>query len=75
QCCQEDGCTTGASYGKDGSTKREFCSQHAKPGMINLVSKRCRHPGCIKQPSFGKDGSKKAEFCSQHAKSGMIDLV
>ncbi|CAN0453276.1 unnamed protein product, partial [Ectocarpus fasciculatus] len=63
------------SYGKRGTKKAEFCSQHARPGMIDLVSKRCGHPGCIKHASHGNNGSKMREFCSQHAKPGMIDLV
>ncbi|CAM9500822.1 unnamed protein product, partial [Ectocarpus sp. 6 AP-2014] len=39
--CQEDGCTTWPSYGDGRNKKAEFCSKHSKPGMINVVSKRC----------------------------------
>ncbi|CAM9760858.1 unnamed protein product [Ectocarpus fasciculatus] len=74
RCCLEHGCTTRPSYGKDDSKKAEFCSQHAKPGMIHVFRKKCGHPDCIKHPSYGKDGSKKAEFCSQHAKPGMMHV-
>ncbi|CAN0278571.1 unnamed protein product, partial [Ectocarpus fasciculatus] len=31
RCCQEEGCATRPSYGKRGTKKAEFCSQHAKP--------------------------------------------
>ncbi|CAB1121443.1 unnamed protein product [Ectocarpus sp. CCAP 1310/34] len=53
------------------AARREFCSQHAKPGMTNIMTKRCGHPGCIKHRTYGKDGSSKAEFCSQHAQQDM----
>ncbi len=33
-----------ASYGVDGSSKVEFCSEHNKiRGMVDLKKKRCRH--------------------------------
>ncbi|CAM9925660.1 unnamed protein product [Ectocarpus fasciculatus] len=75
RCCQEHGCTTRPSYGKAGSKKAEFCSQHAMPGMIHVFCKKCGHPGCMKHPSYGKAGSKKPEFCAQHAQKGMVDVV
>ncbi|CAM9721608.1 unnamed protein product [Ectocarpus fasciculatus] len=67
--CKEHGCTKQPSFGKEGSKKRQFCAQHAKQGMVSLVSRRCGHPGCMKQSSFGKGGSQKREFCSLHAKA------
>ncbi|CAN0546326.1 unnamed protein product, partial [Ectocarpus sp. 8 AP-2014] len=60
--CQEASCTRRASYGKAGSKVLEFCSKHAKEGMVNLIRKRCGHPGCIKLPSYGTAGSKTREF-------------
>ncbi|CAM9562707.1 unnamed protein product [Ectocarpus sp. 12 AP-2014] len=50
-------------------------AKHAKPGMIDLVSKRCGHLGCMKRPSHGKDGSKRPEFCAQHRQQGTVDIV
>ncbi|CAN0225742.1 unnamed protein product [Ectocarpus fasciculatus] len=73
--CQEQGCTTYASFGKNGSKKREFCKTHAKHGMVNVVSKRCGHPGCDKIPSFGEADSKKPGFCKTHAKRGMVYVM
>ncbi len=55
----------------DGSENADFCSQYAKPGMMNVIRKRCTHQGCSKQPTYGVDnGRKKAEFCTQHATNG-----
>ena len=39
RCCQQ-GCYKVPSYGVDGSTKPEFCFDHKKGGMMNVVSKR-----------------------------------
>ncbi|CAN0002452.1 unnamed protein product [Ectocarpus fasciculatus] len=61
QLCKEHGYTKQPSFGKDGSSKREFCSQYAKQGMVNLVHRRCGHLGCMKQPSYDQSGSKKRE--------------
>ncbi|CAM9586530.1 unnamed protein product [Ectocarpus sp. 4 AP-2014] len=49
--CGHPGCMKQPSFGTDGSKKAEFCSQHAKQGMVNLRSRRCNHPGCMKRPS------------------------
>eukprot|EP00752_Nemacystus_decipiens_P018332 g16447.t1 len=72
--CGQPGCEKRPTYGLKGSKKREFCSQHAKKGMINVNNKRCIQPNCPTIPSFALAGSKKAEFCSQHAMEGMIDV-
>eukprot|EP00903_Cladosiphon_okamuranus_P005799 g5746.t1 len=72
--CGQPGCEKRPTYGLKGSKKREFCSQHAKKGMINVNNKRCIQPNCSTIPSFAVAGSKKAEFCSQHAMEGMVDV-
>eukprot|EP00752_Nemacystus_decipiens_P016879 g15111.t1 len=66
--CGHPGCTTRPSFGVEGGSKKaEFCAQHAKAGMLDVVHKR---------PSYGVEGSsKKAELCAQHAKAGMVDVV
>lgn len=72
--CGQAGCEKRPTYGLKGSKKREFCSQHAKKGMINVNNKRCIQPNCSTIPSFAVAGSKKAEFCCIHAVAGMIDV-
>ncbi|CAN0506083.1 unnamed protein product [Ectocarpus sp. 12 AP-2014] len=72
--CGHAKCTKRPTYGVAGSKKREFCSQHARDGMVNVNNKRCIQPNCTTIPSFAAVGSKKAEFCSQHAREGMVDV-
>ncbi len=43
--CAEPGCTTHATFGVPGPRENaEYCKAHKKPGMENVVSKRCIHP-------------------------------
>ena len=51
--------------GRKGVESPEFCSLHAKDGMVDVCNKRCSHTGCTKQT--------KAEFCARHASEGVID--
>lgn len=73
--CACQGCKTQPSYGVDDSNKKpEYCSQHAKTGMVIVIEKRCSHPGCPKKPSVDAEGgsNRKSEFCFQHAKAGTV---
>eukprot|EP00903_Cladosiphon_okamuranus_P020371 g18691.t1 len=72
--CNEPGCSTVPSYGAPG-TKRQFCLQHAKPGMINVASKKCGFPGepCGKVATYGVPGGKR-ERCAVHAEKNMVDI-
>lgn len=74
--CGHPRCTTRASFGADGSKKAEFCSRHARDGMVDIYStrNRCLHPSCTTRAHFGVEGNKKGEFCSEHAKPGMVDF-
>ncbi|CAN0446120.1 unnamed protein product, partial [Pylaiella littoralis] len=65
-------CTKQPRYGVAGTKTAEFCSGHAKDGMVDVLSKRCAHLGCTKRPSYGVAGTQTAEFCSGHAKDGMV---
>ena len=47
------GCSKLASFGMDGSCKREFFFDHKRDGMMNVVSKGCLHAGYSKRPSYG----------------------
>eukprot|EP00752_Nemacystus_decipiens_P014793 g13170.t1 len=73
--CKHPGCGTRATYGVAGTKDKEFCRQHAKPGMINLYVKRCSRPGCMTSATYGVEGTKNPEFCSPHAKDGMVSLI
>lgn len=41
--CSHGGCAKTPSFGVDGSKRADFCSQHAKEGVVNVVSKMCSH--------------------------------
>ena len=61
-------------YGVDDGTRTTGYSQHAKPGMVDVKSKRCRQQGCFKIPPYGvDDGGNKTVYCCQHAEAGMVD--
>lgn len=72
--CARPGCSTAPSYCVAGGRKAEFCSKHARAGMVNVKHKPCGIEGCSITPNFGVSGSKKAEFCSEHARAGMVDV-
>ncbi|CAM9222310.1 unnamed protein product [Sphacelaria rigidula] len=57
-----------------GSAKVERCSQQARTGMVNFVSKRCHFVNCSKQPPYGAAGSRGTESCASHARPGMVDV-
>lgn len=65
---------TRCSFGKKGSTIREYCTTHKPPGYVNIVAKYCIHIGCNKQYRFGKVGCK-PEYCVDHKLSGYVDVV
>lgn len=47
----------------DGSKNAVYWSQHARVGMVNVISKRFAHQGCIKKSSYGVDDrTRKAEY-------------
>ena len=73
--CRQAGCAKQPKYGVIGTKRGEFCSEHKKDGMVDVVNKRCGYPGCTKNPSYGVAGSKKGEFCSEHKRDGMVDVV
>ena len=53
---------------------REYCTQHALEGMVNVHNRKCRTEGCGKRPSFGVAGTKTGEYCARHALEGMVDV-
>ncbi|CAM9522436.1 unnamed protein product [Sphacelaria rigidula] len=73
--CGDEGCSKKPSYGVAGSKKAEFCSQHARGGMVNVRFQTCCSEGCSKKPSYGVAGSKNARFSPQHARAGMVNVV
>ena len=60
--CKIEGCRKRPSFGVAGTTKREYCAQHAKDGVINVNIRPCRTEGCRNQLSFGVVGTKTREY-------------
>ena len=45
--CNHADCNKRPTFGVAGSRTVEFCSSHAKEGMVDVTNrKRCGHPGC-----------------------------
>lgn len=59
--CGCDGCPRLPSYSVVESGKMGIYAQHARAGMINVVSKKfCGHDSCWRQPSYGVARSEKS---------------
>ena len=70
--CARVGCTTKKPrYGVDKYSEL-YCREHADPGMVDVVNRRCR---CGKsQPTFAMEGDR-AECCGKCRDPGMVDVV
>ncbi|CAB1109989.1 unnamed protein product [Ectocarpus sp. CCAP 1310/34] len=72
--CLYSGCSKRPTYGVEASRKRECCSQHARPWMVNIDLTRCAKDNCETRATFGEPGSGRRQFCSKHAPKGMLNL-
>jgi hypothetical protein len=72
--CKEKDCDTIPTYGKIGSSVREYCKVHKPETYVNLVYK-CAHNGCNVRPCFAKEDSVIPEFCKEHMKIGYINVI
>ena len=85
-CCV-DGCARRAGFGHPPrpvsrnhvgamNSKRSLathCSDHRRPGMVNVLAARCDHPdGCDTTPSYGLPGASKKTRCATHRDPGMV---
>ena len=75
KCKFEGGCDKRASFNTPGKSKRFFCKEHKKEGMIDVVNKRCKSEGCNIKPYYNEPEEKKGLYCKKHKKEGMIDVV
>ena len=74
--CGHTNCSKRPSYGEASARKAEFCLEHSRDGMVNVVAKkRCGHTNCNKRPSYGEVGTGNAQFCSEHATDDMVDVI
>jgi hypothetical protein len=70
--CKEKDCKKQPNFNKEGETKRLYCSEHKKEGMVDVNNKKCLE--CKKQPKFNKEGETRGLYCSEHKKDGMVDV-
>lgn len=71
--CEFDGCDILASFGIDGSHKRQFCGEHKQPGMVVIGAQMCI--GCGKvRASWTYEGSRHVVFCSGCAPPGTVTI-
>ena len=56
QLCKHPECSRQASYGKLGTTDRDFCYSHKLKGMKDNKNKQCIQEGCEKRASFNYAG-------------------
>ena len=74
--CKHPGCGRGRTCGHAAGpgSKATYCTKHKRPGMVNLVTRRCADELCSTAPSYGFDG-KRPTFCKKHRLEGMINVV
>jgi hypothetical protein len=63
------------AFNIEGETKRLYCAQHKKDGMINVISKTCIHKGCKTRPNYNIEGETKALYCCEHKSKEMINVI
>lgn len=71
--CEVDNCGTMGYFGFAHIGKKQRCSAHKLPGMVDLKNKKCTEIGCSKQSTYGfENGS--IEKCATHKLPGMVDV-
>ena len=71
--CKESRCLKKAYFDYNGG-KGEYCGEHRKDDMIDVVHKRCGYTDCRKHPTFGYTRGK-SEYCADHRKDDMVNVV
>lgn len=69
--CKEVNCETRALYSTEGLSKPEYCRNHKKKDMIDVLNKRCNFINCKKYRIYGLTQSK-PEYCTDHKLENMI---
>jgi hypothetical protein len=69
--CKQLHCKVRASFGFK-HEKANFCKEHKKENMINVVNKKCLE--CDKRPNFGYKDEKNPIYCVLHKKENMVDV-
>ncbi|CAM9176312.1 unnamed protein product [Sphacelaria rigidula] len=73
--CDSEDCSTRPSCGVAGSKRAEFCSEHARAGMVGVANKRCGYEGCSKRAIDAKQNVDESKFCGRHASANNTATV
>ena len=71
--CEVDNCGTMGYFGFAHIGKKQRCSAHKLPGMVDLKNKKCTDLGCSKQSTYGFENGP-IEKCATHKLPGMVDV-
>jgi hypothetical protein len=71
--CQEKDCKKQATYNYKNIKKGAYCKPHAKPDMLNVMSRICVEKDCIVRASFNYIG-KPGLYCKKHKKDNMQNV-
>jgi len=73
--CHHPNCKKQPNYNVEGETKRLYCNEHKKEGMVDVKNKTCCEEGCKKQPNYNVEGETNALYCNEHKKEGMVNII
>lgn len=62
-------------YGVAGTSKAEYCRQHAKEGMVGVLRKRSTLNDCIVWASLDIAGSRMSYPFTRHSPNGAVNVV
>lgn len=66
--CKNDNCDRYASYGHEGSSKREYCIDHKSDIMVSMNRKKCKFQDCEKTAVYGYNT---IDHCKDHKNNDM----
>jgi hypothetical protein len=73
QTCIYEGCSKISSFNYVG-LKRQYCSTHVLPNMVNVKHKKCSFENCNNLACFNLKKNKIPLFCSTHKNDNMINV-
>ena len=73
--CGIKNCNLEASNNWKNSNIRKYCSNHKKPGMINIVSRECDFPNCYHLALYNyKEYYGLGKYCGKHKLINMVNV-
>lgn len=69
--CEEMYCTEMPHFNFKGESHGQFCSQHCKEGMVDVINMTCELQSCRSRPEYNYSGASAGRFCHSHKLEGM----